>query len=122
MNRPLRPVPKPIKRKKKPRRERQGLVDKPHVARVRRLPCWACYEYGMTQTTPTEAHHPIIGRLSQDRAPDVEAQPLCTHHHRGGDPNKIAIHIDPKGFVAAYGTEADGTAWAHRMIETGRFE
>lgn len=92
--------------KNKPRREKQGKVDREYLARVRDLPCVICETFGEPQHSPTTAHHPIMGRGSQDKASDRDAIPLCDEHHQGQWLNgKIAIHREPAAWREAYGPD-----------------
>ena len=75
---------------------------------VRQLPCCICAAFGMVQTTPTEAHHPICERHSNEKAPDREAIPLCNGCHSGDfDTSKTAIHRGKKTWMAKYGSDRD---------------
>lgn len=113
----FRPDPKPVKRAKKSRRERQGKVDTPHVAKVKMLPCVICDNYGFTQTHKTDAHHCFDGRGSQDKEHDRETIPLCLGHHQGDGTDKIAIHLRPKLWRELYGIDYDYVSTTLDRIE-----
>ena len=96
----------PIRPKEPPPGERPD-----YLAAVRELPCCICEAWGMAQMSPTTAHHPICGRGSQRKRPDVTAIPLCDGHHQGlWDNSKIAIHRDRAAWVATYGSDVDWIA------------
>ena len=82
-----------------------------YLARVRELPCVVCHAYGEPQNSPTTAHHPIHGRMSQRKAPDDMAIPLCEGHHQGQfDASKTAIHREPSKWKRLYGPDFDWIA------------
>ena len=82
--------------------------DPKYLKRVRELRCCICEAFGFQQTTPTQAHHPICERHSNERAPDREAIPLCDGHHQGDfDTTKIAIHRDRALWVEWFGSDRD---------------
>lgn len=79
-----------------------------YLAAVRELPCVICRAFGEPQLSPTTVHHPICGRYSQRKRPDVAAIPLCDGHHQGQwDKSKLAIHQNKSAWVAAYGPDTD---------------
>ncbi len=83
--------------------------DAPYMGKVRCLPCCICEAFGMAQTSHTEAHHPIHGRFSNEKAPDGAAIPLCMCHHQGlrfdRDRSKLAIHQGKETWDAEYGRD-----------------
>ena len=85
--------------------------DTAYLARVRELPCIICQEYGMRQTSPTAAHHPIMGRYGNRKVPDCMAIPLCEGHHQGlFDTTKVAVHREPERWQRLYGKDTDWIA------------
>lgn len=88
--------------KAKPRKPRLG-DDPAYLAAVRALPCCICAGWGISQTTPTEAHHAICGRYSQHKAPDRMAIPLCRDHHTGPQ----GIHTQRAQWIASYGPDTN---------------
>jgi hypothetical protein len=88
-----------------------------YLEAVRGLPCIICQTWGETQTTPTEAHHPICDRHGTRKAPDVDALPVCHSHHTGDfDSSKIAIHRDRAAWVDAYGSDREYIAATQAML------
>ena len=82
-----------------------------YLAAVRELPCCICDAFGEPQMSATTAHHPIHGRASQRKRPDVCAIPLCDGHHQGlWDNSKVAVHRDPAEWKARYGPDTDWIA------------
>ncbi len=82
-----------------------------YLAAVRELPCCICDGWGFTQTSPTTAHHPIHGRYSARKSPDVTALPLCDGHHQGlWDTTKVALHQEPSRWKRLYGPDTDWIA------------
>ena len=92
----------------------EGRNDLAYLGLVRSLPCCICEAFGMTQTSPTEAHHPICERHSSERAPDHEAIPLCMCHHQGlrfdRDRSKLAIHQGKESWALEYGSDREWIA------------
>ena len=84
----------------------KAAKDPAYLARVRELPCCICEAFGEAQTTPTAAHHVIMGRFSQRKTPDRMAVPLCYEHHQGGK----GIHTAPQWWADTYGNDFDFTA------------
>ena len=79
-----------------------------YLKMVRELPCCVCVEYGEVQMSPTTAHHPIHGRYSGAKRPDVTAIPLCDGHHQGTfDNSKFAIHQGKETWAEFYGLDTD---------------
>lgn len=74
-----------------------------YLDRVRELPCCVCQAFGLVQIGPTYAHHPICGRYSQAKVPDIMAIPLCYSHHQGD----LGIHVDKAAWVQEYGDDRD---------------
>ena len=88
--------------------------DPEYLDLVRGLPCIICQEFGETQLSPTEAHHCIHNRYSQEKVPDREAIPLCNGHHTGDkDPTKTAIHRGKKTWLMKYGADREYIARTH---------
>lgn len=88
-----------------------------YLAAVRELPCCICKAFGMVQTSPTQAHHPICGRHGSRKVPDIMAIPLCEGCHQGLlDTSKIAIHRERVAWVQAYGPDTDYTAATQDML------
>lgn len=82
--------------------------DAAHLAKVRALPCCICEAFGEYQLSPTQAHHPIHDRHSQEKVPDREAIPVCEGHHQGEfDTTKLAIHRAPDLWRKTYGSDRD---------------
>lgn len=95
-----------------PKPQKRDTGKRPDYLRaVRELPCCICAAWGMPQLSPTTAHHPICGRYSQRKVPDVMSIPLCDGHHQGNfDRSKIAIHSHRALWVATYGPDTDWIA------------
>lgn len=87
-------------------KEPKAAKDPAYLARVHDLPCCICRAFGERQTSPTQAHHVIMGRFSQRRTPDRMAIPLCYDHHQGGK----GIHTHPAWWAETYGNDFDFTA------------
>jgi len=82
-----------------------------YLAEVRRLTCCICDAHGLPQSSPTQAHHAIMGRGSVLRTPDDMAIPLCEGHHQGFfDTTQIAIHREPARWRKMYGPDTDWIA------------
>lgn len=111
---PMRPV---SPKRRAYRASNEGKAGLAHMARVRSLPCVICHEWGMVQTTPTEAHHVIHGRYSARKAPDTMTIPLCAEHHReSGDPRKVALHASPSLWKRHHGEDTRWLSWVeHRL-------
>jgi len=93
----------------------EGKVGLAHMARVRKLPCVICLEWGMRQTTPSEAHHVIHGRYGTRKAADTATIPLCAEHHRqSADPAKVALHAEPSRWKRLHGPDYD---WLPRVAD-----
>jgi len=115
-----KPLPRRTKIRQKSRKREthyaspQGRSDLAYLGLVRSLPCCICEAFGMTQTSPTEAHHPICERHSSERTPDREAIPLCMCHHQGlrfdRDRSKLAIHQVKESWAFEYGSDRDWIA------------
>lgn len=94
--------------------------DPQYLSDLHQLSCCVCDAFGLTQTSPTEAHHVICGRFGNLRTPDRMAIPLCMCHHQGlrfdRDKSKLAIHNSKEEWVAEYGPDYDYiTATQDRM-------
>lgn len=87
----------------KTKRKRADGKDPDYLAAIHDLPCICCAILGISQNTPTEAHHTICGRYSQRKTPDDQAIPLCRNHHTGPD----GIHTRRKWWVEAFGNDTD---------------
>ena len=82
--------------------------DPARLAEVAGRACCICEAYGMTQSSPTQVHHAIMGRGGNRRTPDSQTLPLCEGHHQGNfDGSKIAIHREPKLWREEYGPDTD---------------
>lgn len=82
-----------------------------YLARVRGRPCCICDAFGEQQLSPTAAHHPIHGRYSTRKRPDITAIPLCEGHHQGLlDTSKVAVHLRPDEWREIYGEDTDWIA------------
>ena len=95
---------------RQPPRQRIGKAakDPAYLARVRGLPCVICEAWGFPQVSPTQAHHPICERHSNEKVPDREAIPLCEGHHQGDfDTSKLAIHRDRQEWVQWFGSDRE---------------
>lgn len=96
--------------------------DKAYMSAVHDLPCCVCEAYGMIQTSPTEAHHPIHGRFGQRTAPDGATIPLCMCHHQGlrfdRDKSKLAIHQGKETWEAAYGRDYTYVSATRAAVQT----
>jgi hypothetical protein len=91
------------------------------LAAVRRLPCCICWEWGMTQNSPTEAHHCKSGRYSNEKTPDSMAIPLCHSHHNKlrpypGDEEKLGYHNGQETWERYYGPDTDWISWTEKRI------
>lgn len=110
-SKPLRarkPIKKVSDKRRAYRQSPEGKAGLAHMARVRSLPCLICMEWGMRQTTPTEAHHVIHDRFATRKANDLHTIPLCSEHHReSGDPDKTALHAAPSKWKRLYGADHD---------------
>lgn len=99
-------------------KEGKAAKDPAYLQKVRELPCCICEAFGFPQTTPTEAHHPICERHSNEKAPDREAIPLCDGHHQGDfDTTKTAIHRDRALWVEWFGSDREWIAPTKDKIE-----
>lgn len=95
----------------------KASADPAYLDAVRELPCCICHEFGLSQTTPTAAHHCIHGRHSTRKSPDRMAIPLCEGCHQGMfDTTKIALHREPLRWRAAYGDDTDWISWTEERI------
>lgn len=82
-----------------------------YLAAVRELPCCICVAFGYPQMSPTTAHHPIHGRYSARKAPDITAVPVCDGHHQGlWDTSKVAVHQEPSRWKRLFGPDTDWIA------------
>ncbi|MFG6573173.1 hypothetical protein ACGYLO_16390 [Sulfitobacter sp. 1A13353] len=123
MNKPLRRTPMRRKSKKRAAREAspEGREDAEYLRKVRALPCCICTNFGMIQTSPTDAHHTKSGRHGKERTPDRQAIPLCKCHHQGlrfdRDKSKHAFHQGQATWEALYGPDTDYIAATQDAIE-----
>lgn len=90
--------------------------DPAYLARVRELRCCICVAFGERQTSPTQAHHVIMGRFSQRKTPDCMAIPLCYDHHQGGK----GIHTHPAWWAKSYGEDSDFIAITQDKLRYGQ--
>lgn len=96
------------KRRQKARQSAEGQAGLAYMRAVRELPCVICDAFGEPQLSPTAAHHPIHGRYSARKAPDLTCIPLCEGHHQGLlDTSKLALHQRPSEWRRTYGPDAD---------------
>jgi hypothetical protein len=94
--------------------------DSAYLKAVRALPCCICEAWGYVQDSPTQAHHPICERHSNEKVPDREAIPVCEGHHQGDfDTSKIAIHRDRALWVEWYGSDREYIAATQDRILRG---
>ena len=84
-------------------KQQKAAKDPAYLVRVRAERCCICEAFGEVQTTPTQAHHPIMGRYSQHKRPDRSAIPLCWEHHQGPK----GIHTHPAWWAETYGSDTD---------------
>jgi len=88
-----------------------------YLRKVRQLPCIICESFGMEQTSPTTAHHPIHDRFSRSKVPDEMAIPLCCGHHQGNfDTSKVAIHRESEKWRELYGADHEYIAGTQDRI------
>ena len=90
------PAPKPVKQRK---RAKASDADRQHLLSVKSLPCCIC-----GAPPPSDAHHCIVGRFSQKKAPHRETIPLCKRHHQHGPE---AIHQNKRLWVELHGPDTD---------------
>lgn len=89
-----------------------------YLAAVREMPCIICESFGLIQTSPTTAHHPIHGRFSGRKRPDETALPVCDGHHQGlYDTTKIAVHRESDRWRKMYGNDTDYVAVIQDRLE-----
>lgn len=95
--------------------------DPQYLSDLHRLPCCVCDAFGLTQTSPTEAHHVICGRYGNHKTPDRMAIPLCQCHHQGlrfdRDASKLAIHQGKQSWAAKYGPDYEYIAATQDRME-----
>ena len=96
-------------------------ADPKHLARVRELPCVICWEWGMIQNAPTEAHHCKSGRYGSRRTSDLMAIPLCHSHHNKlrsyrGDEEKVGFHNAQSTWESLYGADTNWISWVENRI------
>lgn len=88
-----------------------------YLAAVRELPCCICVAFGHKQDSHTQAHHPIHGRYSARKSPDVTAIPLCEGHHQGlRDTSKVALHQEPSKWKRLHGPDTDWVAGTQDLL------
>lgn len=128
MNKPLRrsPMRRVSKKRAARRASPEGREDAEYLAKVRSLPCVICQAFGMTQNSPTEAHHVKSGRFSGRRTPDKMAIPLCHSHHNKlrpypGDEDKIGYHNAQATWESLYGEDHEYSAATRDRIERMMF-
>ena len=86
-------------------------AEREHLDRIHAMPCLVCRKLGLTQTSPTEAHHimrdPATGqkRKMGQRKPDGFATiPLCRDLHHW---NSCTVHMSQRVFERLYGNELE---------------
>lgn len=72
-----------------------------HLERVHSIPCVLCAKLGLTQGTPTTAHHVRTGQGASQRAADMLCASLCHDCHQGPQ----GVHGDRSRLKAAHVTE-----------------
>ena len=80
-----------------------------HLNTIAALGCVVCRNENLGETPP-EIHHRRSGYGVSEKAPHVEAIPLCHWHHRIADgttkfEGHISYHVSPERFEDRYGTE-----------------
>lgn len=119
----------------KAKKPRQG-DDPAHLSFVRSLPCCICWEWGMQQNSPTEAHHCQSPAHEDDdmkpegyeapglaeKSPDSMAIPLCHSHHNKlmrvqGDEDKIGYHNGKREWERRYGPDHHWINWVEARKE-----
>lgn len=95
--------------------------DPAYLAALHQIPCCICTIHGMTQNSPTEAHHVKSGRYSQAKTADGDAIALChSHHHKlrayPGDEGKIGFHNAQETWEGLYGPDYTYSAWCREMV------
>lgn len=97
---------------------RKGLT---RMQKVHLLRCCICENFGMLQTSPTNAHHPKSGRYGNLREDDNLCIPLCECHHQGlrfdRDKTKVAYHQDQTKWERLHGPDTDYIAATQDAIE-----
>ncbi|MGB1216142.1 MAG: Ref family recombination enhancement nuclease [Pikeienuella sp.] len=82
-----------------------------YLRKVKLLPCCICSNFGMMQTSPTDAHHSKSGRFGARKTPDEMTIPLCKCHHQGlrfdRDKTKVAFHQSQAEWERLYGPDYD---------------
>ncbi|MBM1556701.1 DUF968 domain-containing protein [Sulfitobacter mediterraneus] len=95
--------------------------DRDYLRKVRALPCCICSNFGMMQTSPTDAHHTKSGRYGNEKTPDRQAIPLCKCHHQGlrfdRDKTKVAFHQAQETWEGLYGPDTDYIAATQDAVE-----
>tara|TARA_R110000803_G_scaffold114512_2_gene182981 strand:+ start:82 stop:513 length:432 start_codon:yes stop_codon:yes gene_type:complete len=118
---PRKPIRAKSKKKQAQHASPEGQADLNYMRKVRMLPCCICSNFGMIQTSPTDAHHWKSNRNSTARTPDGQAIPLCKCHHQGlrfdRDKTKIAYHQAQATWEAAYGPDTDYIATTRGAVE-----
>ena len=96
--------------------------------RIHRLPCMACVQEGVSQPSPTEAHH-LVDRGYRKHSGGHDATiPLCGWHHRGMQRDKWikaemtakygpSFDLDKRRFVDRYGSERELLAMVNSVLE-----
>jgi len=69
------------------------LVDREHIARIKRMGCRLCKRLGWPLNDVSDAHHIRVGVGAAERQHDLLAIPLCKEHHQG----KTGIHGSDRG-------------------------
>ena len=113
------PCPKPLRHKATGRRVATP-AESAHMVRVKAMPCIACLNKGLAQTSPTEVHHikrdPTTGGsfgMGHERASNWWVLPLCrdTHHW-----NSTTVHMSQAQFEAENGNELDLLEQTYQML------
>lgn len=117
-----KPMRKVSKKRAEYRASDEGQAALTHMGKVKQLPCCICLHFGMTPSGPSHAHHPIHGRYSARKSPDLHCIPLCEGHHQGNfDTTKIAIHREPSKWRRLYGPDTDYIAGTLDAVEAMDF-
>lgn len=96
----------------------EGKYWRRYVAVLHDEPCIVCQSHGLPQNSPTQVHHPIMGRFSTRRAHDKTGLPVCEGHHQGLiDTSQVAIHREPERFKELFGPDTDYVAIIQDRME-----
>lgn len=115
---PRKPLPRVSAKRKAYQASSHGRYWSKYVAALHNAPCIICESHGLPQNSPTQAHHPIMGRFSSSRVHDKLSLPVCEGHHQGLiDTSQVAIHREPDRFKALFGPDADYVAIIQDRME-----